>query len=96
MANEINLNNMINMQVSAKANNHARKESVQPVDNSGTDGLKVSSHINSLVNTLLAEYDVPDNRQRIAELKAQVDANQYHVDLDLLASKMAHELTNNK
>lgn len=96
MANEINVNNLINTQLTVKANNQARKESVQQVSNNNDDGLKVSSHINSLVNTLLAEYDVPDNRQRIAELKSQVEANQYHVDLDLLASKMAHELTNSK
>ncbi len=96
MANDIKVMNIINPQTIAKSTPSSRKESVLPASELNNDGTKLTSQLGSLVNTLLADNEIPDNSQRIAELKSQVQANQYRVDLDLLASKLAHTLTNTK
>ncbi len=58
--------------------------------------MKVSSELGSMVNSLLADNTQLSAAQKIAELKDKINNNQYRVDLDKLADKLAHSILGTK
>lgn len=89
MANEIKLDGILNPATLTNAHNKTR---VKPTHSIVSEDLKVSNHLGTHVSKLVAQNQMPDNHARIQALKHQVQSNQYRVDFEKLADKLAHTL----
>lgn len=88
MVHEIKLDGIAGPQTPAKP---TRREAA-PAAPLAKDGVSISNQLSSLSSALVAENEVPSNQQRIMELKHQIQTNQYQVDIDTLATKIARNL----
>jgi anti-sigma28 factor (negative regulator of flagellin synthesis) len=89
MANEIKIEGLGIAHTAAKP---ITKEVTAVNVPSTNEGITITNHLGTLVNTLVAQNKTPLDHQRIFELKRQIENKQYHVDLDALASKLKHTL----
>ncbi len=89
MANEIKLDGVHHTTALANSLNKAR---VKPTHGLVPEDLKVSNHLGHIVSTLVAQNQMPDNHARVQALKQQVQNNQYRIDYEKLADKLAHTL----
>jgi anti-sigma28 factor (negative regulator of flagellin synthesis) len=93
MVNEIKLDALASV---ASLTKGTRKDTVVNAPTVAEDAITITNSLGSLVTKMMADNSVPDNQQRIIELKQKIDNNQYHVDIDKLAGKLTHTLLNVK
>tara|TARA_R110000868_G_scaffold93170_7_gene257998 strand:+ start:426 stop:734 length:309 start_codon:yes stop_codon:yes gene_type:complete len=60
------------------------------------DDMTITTTLGTLVSSLLAENTIHDNTQRITELRRMIDNNQYFIDTNKLAEKLAHTILKSK
>lgn len=52
------------------------------------EDMTISTHLSYVTNNLIATSEMDTSQHRIMELKNQINANQYKVDIDTLAGKL--------
>jgi anti-sigma28 factor (negative regulator of flagellin synthesis) len=93
MVNEIKLDGISS---ALQANKTAKDRQVSQTGPVSHEQMKVSSQLSSMVNTALADNSQLTASQKVAELKEKINSNQYRVDLDKLADKLAHSILGTK
>jgi len=96
MVNEIKLDGLVTPQSAAKTPRKDANATNATAHAANNEGITISSHIGTLAMLSIADNTSLENQQRVMEIKQQVQHNQYRVDVDALATKLAHTLFNTK
>lgn len=83
-----NSTNKTNTPARAAKHGHTNSGHVQSTA-AKSSGIVVTSHMNQLVNMVMDQGEAPDENARVQAMKAQVQSNQYQVNVPGLADKLA-------
>jgi len=93
MANDIKLDHIGRGEPISRQTRQGVTNNNASAPTTSAESVTITNSLSALVDRVLAENnDKTNNQQRVVELKRQIENNQYKVDVDGLAAKLAHTL----